>query len=643
MLRSSQADTAALGFPTARLDTTGLTFADLENILSKAASDGIKLVFCRFPAAHPNIHNIVERAYTDNHFTDVSIQYRFKLDETHLISLRTNHVERDLVVAQYVESQASATLVQLGTICGCSSSYNMDPNISALQMENLFKNMTQDSVAGIDSIVVIGAWKSGDKKELTGMATLQENGKCIYIRLLAVRPHEQRNGAGRALMMGAMNWALSRSCTAVQVETSQGNFPARRLFESCGGAKLPAEHIFHFYIGSDVVDDASQSEIPNNKPYLGEGEIANLKAIFDARAIQTNANHGPACEKRLEKELNALKVLLVTSGTAALEMCSLLVGSESGVEIIMPSYTFVSTANAFVIHGATPVFVDIRSDTQNIDENKIEAAITSRTRAIVCVHYAGVPCEMDSILEIASRHKLLVVEDNAHGIFSTYKGRMLGTIGDIGALSFHYTKNIICGEGGAVVINRHDLIPSAMICWEKGTNRYDFLRGRVNKYAWVSKGSSYVMSEICAAVLSAQLQMRPFIIDDRMRIWNSYHSRLEPLERDSKLTRPVIPEECTINGHIYYIRVHSEIDFQRLGSLAREKKISIFTHYEPLHSSTGGRKYGRMLDDCCESTSCASQLYRLPLWVGISDIQIEQVMHVIQQALQINDQTLDSG
>jgi dTDP-4-amino-4,6-dideoxygalactose transaminase len=263
---------------------------------------------------------------------------------------------------------------------------------------------------------------------------------------------------------------------------------------------------FHFWLGSKCFNDVeTNSDVPQNIPFFTGSEVRNLQDLFERQQIATHGKYGKLCQNRLESELGARKVLLVTSGTSALELCSLAICTQPGDEIIMPTYTFVSTATAFVNHGGVPVFVDIRRDTQNIDESKIEDAITEKTKAIVVVHYAGVPCEMDIILDIARRHGLRVIEDNAHGIFSTYKGKNLGTLGDLAALSFHYTKNLSCGEGGAVVVNAPELISRCMVAWEKGTNRFDFIAGKVDKYAWVDKGSSFVMSELNAAVLAAQV------------------------------------------------------------------------------------------------------------------------------------------
>ena len=265
--------------------------------------------------------------------------------------------------------------------------------------------------------------------------------------------------------------------------------------------------------------------------------------------IDTHSAYGRACEQLLERELGVTKALLVGSGTGALELCARTIGAGPGAEIIVPSYTFVSTANAFVTCGATPVLVDVRADTQNLDETKVEAAITDRTIAICCVHYGGVPCEMDSILAIARRHGLYVIEDAAHALYGSYKGRPLGSIGNLAALSFHYTKNIVCGEGGAVLINEPTLVRPAHVAWEKGTNRFDYLSGKVDKYYWVEKGGSFVMSEILAAVLHAQLEAAAKIQEQRHAIWARYHARLESLERAGKLVRPQVPVDCVHAAH----------------------------------------------------------------------------------------------
>jgi dTDP-4-amino-4,6-dideoxygalactose transaminase len=295
----------------------------------------------------------------------------------------------------------------------------------------------------------------------------------------------------------------------------------------------------------------------------------------------------------------------------------------------MPSYTFVSTANAFVLRGATPVFVDIRPDTLNIDETKIEAAITARTKAIVPVHYAGVGCEMDTIMDVARRHNLVVIEDAALGVMATYKGRPLGSIGHLGALSFHETKNLISGEGGALLVNDPRLAERAEIIREKGTNRSQFFRGQVDKYTWVDIGSSFLPGEIIAAFLWAQIEEADSITRARLSIWNVYHEWFEPLETQGRIRRPVVPSDCTHNAHMYYLLLPS-LD-QRTAFIAnlKERDITSVFHYVPLHSSPMGRRFGRTSGDLRLTENLSERLVRLPVWLGIEQHQALVVAQVI--------------
>jgi dTDP-4-amino-4,6-dideoxygalactose transaminase len=300
-------------------------------------------------------------------------------------------------------------------------------------------------------------------------------------------------------------------------------------------------------------------------------------------------------------------------------MAAILADIQPGDEVIMPSYTFVSTANAFVLRGGIPVFVDIRPDTLNIDETLIEAAITPRTRAIVPVHYAGVACEMDAILDIARRHGLLVIEDAAQGVLATYKGRPLGAIGHLGAYSFHETKNIISGEGGALLANDERFAERAEVVREKGTNRGQFARGKVDKYTWVDIGSSYLPGEVTAAFLWAQMQEAESITQRRLTLWESYHQALAPLEADGRLRRPVVPDVCQTNAHMYYILLPSpERRTEVIASLAQRGINTVF-HYVPLHSAPAGKRFGRVSGSMHNTDSLSGRLLRLPLWLGMED------------------------
>jgi dTDP-4-amino-4,6-dideoxygalactose transaminase len=323
--------------------------------------------------------------------------------------------------------------------------------------------------------------------------------------------------------------------------------------------------------------------------------------------------------------------LLTHSCTAALEIAALLLNIKAGDEVIMPAYTFVSTANAFALRGATPVFVDIRPDTLNIDESEIEAAITPRTKAIVPVHYAGVGCEMDTIMDMAKRRDLSVVEDAAQGVMSTYKGRPLGSIGHLGAYSFHETKNIISGEGGALLANDERFVERAEIIREKGTNRGQFFRGQVDKYTWMDIGSSYLPGEIIAAFLWAQMEEAQLITNRRLAIWQQYHDALAPLEAAGKLRRPIIPAECQHNAHMYYILVDSLATRTRLIKALNEQSISAVFHYVPLHRAPAGTQYARIHGELNNTEHLSDCLLRLPLWVGMDSVDrvVEALEHLL--------------
>lgn len=357
--------------------------------------------------------------------------------------------------------------------------------------------------------------------------------------------------------------------------------------------------------------------IPFNKPYMTGKELWYIAQAHSVNHLSGDGGFTKRCSEWLEQSLNCQRALLTHSCTAALEMAAILADLGPGDEVIMPSYTFVSTANAFVLRGAVPVFVDIRSDSLNIDEKLIEDAITHRTKAIVPVHYAGVACEMDVIMDIARRHNLIVIEDAAQGIMSTYKGRPLGTIGDMGCLSFHETKNIIAGEGGALLLNNAKLVQRAEIIREKGTNRSQFFRGQVDKYTWTDIGSSYLPGEVIAAFLWAQLEEAHSITKKRLDIWDRYHTELASMEARGSLRRPIVPLERQHNAHMYYILLDSLDSRTAAIDSLKNKGISAVFHYVPLHSSPAGERYGRCEGDMTNTEILSNRLLRLPLWIGL--------------------------
>ena len=366
--------------------------------------------------------------------------------------------------------------------------------------------------------------------------------------------------------------------------------------------------------------------IPFNKPFIVGKELSYI-----AQAVIENshtAGDGPftrKCEAWLEERLGCRKVLLTNSCTAALELSAILTNVQPGDEIIMPSYTFVSTANSFVLRGGVPVFIDIRRDTLNINEKIIEKAITPRTKAIVPVHYAGVPCEMDTIMGIAQRHKLLVIEDTAQGIMSTYKGRQLGSIGHFGACSFHETKNIISGEGGALLINDDKYFERAEVIREKGTNRSKFFRGQVDKYTWVDIGSSYLPSDIIAAFLYAQMEKADQIIAKRNLIYDLYMETLQPLAEKGYIQLPSILNDCSVNGHIFYIITRSLKERKKLSQFLLDKGILAVFHYVPLHSSPAGKLYGRTYGKLDITDMVSDGLLRLPIYYGMTEENVRMV------------------
>ena len=378
----------------------------------------------------------------------------------------------------------------------------------------------------------------------------------------------------------------------------------------------------------------NKKPIPFGWPHMTGKE---LYYIAEAHFNGNLAGDGPftkKCHSWLEAHCGCTKALLTHSCTAALEMAALLLDIQPGDEIIMPSYTFVSTANAFVLRGGVPVFVDVREDTFNLDERLIESAVTGRTRAIVPVHYAGVSCEMDAIMVIARRHGLKVVEDAAQGMMATYKGRALGSIGDMGAYSFHETKNVISGEGGALLVNDPAMVMRAEIIREKGTDRSRFFRGEVDKYTWQETGSSFLPGELIAAFLWAQLEEADRITQRRLASWQCYHDLLKPLEARGILRCPIVPEKCQHNAHMYYVLLSPDLDRQAVLNEFRRNEIWAVFHYVPLHSSPAGQRYGRVQGTLPVTDSISERLIRLPLFVGLTGEQQEEVVGVLKRTLE---------
>lgn len=368
-----------------------------------------------------------------------------------------------------------------------------------------------------------------------------------------------------------------------------------------------------------------------NVPPCTGNEMKYIEQAIASHKICGDGSFTKKCNAWFEQRFDAKKVLLTTSGSSALDMAALLCGLEPGDEVILPSFTFSSTANSFVLAGAKLVFVDIRPDTMNIDETLIERAITEKTKVICVMHYAGVACEMDTIMDIARRHKLLVVEDAAQGVMASYKGKALGTIGDLGCYSFHETKNYSMGEGGAIVINNPDYIEQAEILREKGTNRAKFFRGQVDKYTWVDFGDSYLPSELNAAYLWAQLEMADEINNDRLHSWHEYDAAFKPLESAGKLGLPAIPDGCVHNAHMYYIKCKDLAERTALISFLKERDILAVFHYVPLHSAPAGERFGRFDGEDKYTTAESDRLLRLPMYYGLTAEDRSRVIAAVKE------------
>jgi dTDP-4-amino-4,6-dideoxygalactose transaminase len=398
------------------------------------------------------------------------------------------------------------------------------------------------------------------------------------------------------------------------------------------GLNLAFELSFKFG-ETEQIRTCEMQPIPFNKPYVSGLELDNIQQAHAAGHLSGNGPFSTACEEWLKRATGSAAALVTHSCTAALEMTALLLELQPGDEVIMPSYTFVSTANAFALRGAIPVFVDIRPDTLNLDETLIEEAITERTRAICVVHYAGVGAEMDAINALACRHGLTVIEDAAQGIAASYKGRALGSLSRFGAFSFHETKNATCGEGGALLLNETRDVELAEILREKGTDRSKFMRGIVDKYTWQAVGSSFLLGEMAAAFLKAQLDIVDKLTRRRLETWNAYDGRLRPLADAGQMTCPTVPPHCRHNAHMYYILARSGSHRDQLLEFLRSRGVGAVFHYVPLHSTPTGREVGRAHGALKNTDDLSARLIRLPMWVGLTGDEVNWVCDIIIESL----------
>lgn len=504
------------------------------------------------------------------------------------------------------------------------SRFFLDARFPRARTEELYARWIARDFAEHHVLVAV----SGD--EPVGYLSLQRRPDYGVISLLAVDESHTGRGLGRALVDAACAWTHAQGLRRVRVVTQGQNTRAQRLYQAAGFRTLTAEPRFHLWLSpAPAPAPAADAPLPFNRSSFAGREMDYISQTLSCGQIAGDQTFSKKCQRLLEENLGVARALVTTSCTHALEMAALLLDLQPGDEVILPSFTFVSTANAFVLRGAKPVFCDIRPDTLNLDETKLPALITPRTRAIVPVHYAGVGCEMDAINALAARHGIAVVEDNAHGLFGKYRGRWLGTLGTFATQSFHETKNITCGEGGALLVNDARYAERAEIIREKGTNRARFFRGQVDKYSWVDLGSSYVMSDVLAAFLYGQLEQWRAIQDRRRALWQNYDLALRDWSARLGVVQPTIPPHCEAAWHMYQVLLPSLSVRTALIAHLKARGIHAVFHYLPLHLSEYARRWGGQAGDCPVTEDVSDRLLRLPFFNSMTAAQQGRVFDAL--------------
>lgn len=691
-------DTNLCGFKVGRIDLEEEDLqGDLRVDLRRAEQEGIKLLYLISPKYEVDRQQELEHleASFPGTLVDWKTLYSAPLDHWSEAELLKSLQEGgEVEIIRWDRDDCPHTLTQLSLDAGVYSRFKVDRMLPEKVYAGVFGGWIKNSINKKMANETFVAVHRESKKEI-GLVTVKQKGPAMVdIGLLAVDSNHRRKGISRSLLCKAAQWSQERlkgiSNARLQVVTQGANATACLAYENFGFTIESTQIVNHVWLPEHLgglQHEAAAAKldnlgIPFCKQYLTGNETLYINEILDSGLLNSASKFTSLCAMRLRKVLNGEEflssnpnsptrgarviasssssasavtanadnddgrggggkadcdeVVVTASGTAALEMAALLCEVGPGDEVIMPSYTFSSTANAFVLRGAVPVFVDIRADTLNIDETLVEAAVTARTKVICVVHYGGVACEMDTICDIASRHSLLVVEDAAQAFLSSYKGRKLGTIGDLGCFSFHYTKNIICGEGGALAVNRSPArAKRALILWEKGTNRCDFMSRKVDKYEWVDVGSSNVPSEISSAILWAQLQEADRITRERQLNFTAYREGLQHLADKNLVRIPVVPTECESNAHIFFLVLPTKRKRDEVQRYLKGCDISVFSHYVPLHSSPAGRKYGRVASNSeamAVTDTTSDCLLRLPMWVGDSRNMVKQVIQAVNAA-----------
>ena len=511
-------------------------------------------------------------------------------------------------------------LFDLAIISGEFSRFNVDPALTRAQFRKLYGAWVDNIIANGDDDYVFVAFDPEEPKSVVGFLSLEILDSSVKVGLFAVAPRMQRKGLGTQLMNHAFSIAQNLNCTKLHVTTQRENVLAYSFYKKYGFSLVSEVKVIHFWLL------VTTSIIRHNVPYFTGQEVQYISDMLKSNFIESSGESTRICEQWIQKVMNCPSVLLTGSATAALEQAAILCDIGPGDEVIMPSYTFVSTANAFCLRGAVPVFVDIDKNCQ-LCLSEVEKAISPRTKAVVAVHYAGQCCEVDTLADICNRHGIFLIEDAAQAFLSTYKGRYLGTFGDFGCFSFHYTKNTICGEGGALLINQEIFVKRAHVVQEQGTNRFDFINNRVSKYEWVDIGSSYVSNELSATFLVAQLQDAWYCSRRRRCVVRIYQLFLEPLLDNGHIKRMIREiKNVSCNGHLFWFVLH-EKDLPGFQNFMESKGIVCYSHYEPLHVSPAGLKYSKTASICMENTvQTAKNLLRLPVWVGMTHIDVFRVL-----------------
>eukprot|EP01038_Epipyxis_sp_PR26KG_P009288 gene9288-12515_t len=630
-------------------------FPSLDDILRQAYSSGFKVIYIFAPTN--------EIALTKNQsisfsypgiLVDVKTTYKASLSSFQNTSLVDKAFIGKVRIRKYDIQILNANMRKLGINSGGYSRFKVDEKIPFDGYEAMFEAWTKNSINRSAADEVFVAYSNDDPTEEIGFITVKKTSDTnVNIGLLSVSANHRRLGIATSLLSRAVLWAFEEIGheinATINVITQGSNQTACQCYEKFGFIKYSTQQVYHVWLPDHLLENVSVSDqsstIPFCKQHLTGKENHYVNQVFSS-GLDSASHFTLMCSAKLQDILGpeSERVVMVPSGTAALEMAALLCNFEVGDEVIMPSYTFSSTANAFVLRGAIPVFIDITEDHLNMNVNLIEPAITKRTKAICVVHYGGVPCDMDFICEMAKKHNLIVIEDAAQGFLSTYKGRQVGTIGDYGCFSFHYTKNIMCGEGGALSVNRSVVnAKRALVIWEKGTNRYDFVTGKIDKYHWIDIGSSFVPSEVSCAILWAQLENCQSITSSRMHHYLLYHNALSPFASKGLFKIPSLlsNDENQNNAHIFFLIFPNENIRKLFETKMKANGISAFSHYVPLHNSPAGLKYGIVgvgeENNMTVTDHVHKCMLRLPIWADMTNDHVNHIISVIiETAMSLN-------